>query len=95
MNSKIFNWEFARLGIPLGYAFEWKKQYVEFIHVPPITKENQHIATQIEEFVDQILDAKQANPDADTSNLENEIDKLVYALYDLTPDEVAIVEGSV
>ena len=33
--------------------------------------------------------------DADTSNLEDEIDKLVYALYDLTPEEIAIVEGSI
>ncbi len=37
MNSKIFNWEFANLGIPLGNAFEWKKRYVELIHVSPIT----------------------------------------------------------
>ncbi len=95
MNSKIFTWEFANLGIPLGYAFEWKKQYVELIHVPLITNENQHIAMQIEEIVDQILAAKQADPDADTSHLESEIDRLVYGLYGLTDDEIAIVEGSV
>ena len=59
--------------------------------VPPITDENQQIATQIEAIVDQILDAKQTNPD--TSTLENEIDKLVYVLYNLTEDEFAIVEG--
>ena len=92
MNSNIFNWEFANLGIPLGRAFEWKKQYVELIHVPPITNANQHIAIQIEEIVDQILDAKQTNSDTDTSSLENEIDRLVYELYDLTPKEIAIVE---
>ena len=68
---------------------------VERLLVPPITNENQHIATQIEDFVDQILDAKQADPDADTSSLENKIDKLVYELYNLTEDEIAIVEGAV
>lgn len=31
--------------------------------------------------------------DADTSAWEREIDQLVYGLYDLTPDEVALVEG--
>ena len=67
-------------------------QAIEPILVPPITNENQHTVTQIEEIVDQILDAKQANPDADTSSLENEIDKLVYELYNLTEDEIAIVE---
>lgn len=35
----------------------------------------------------------EANPQADTSALEAEIDRLVYALYGLTPDEIAIVEG--
>ena len=92
MNSKIFNWEFTRLGIPLGYAFEWKKQYVELIHVPPVTDANQHIVTQIEEHVNKILDAKNTDPDSDTSDLENEIDNLVYELYNLTPEEVHIVE---
>ena len=45
-------------------------------------------------LVDKILSMKAAYPDADTSILENEIDKLVYALYDLTDDEIAIVEGA-
>ena len=31
---------------------------------------------------------------ADTSALEREIDQQVYALYGLTPEEIAIVEGS-
>lgn len=44
-------------------------------------------------LVDKILEAKRTNPDADTSDLENEIDKLVYELYNLTEDEIAIVEG--
>ena len=43
--------------------------------------------------VDKILEAKRTNPDADTSDLESEIDKLVYELYNLTEDEIAIVEG--
>jgi hypothetical protein len=33
------------------------------------------------------------NPNADTSALEREINKMVYKLYDLTPEEIAIVEG--
>jgi hypothetical protein len=40
-----------------------------------------------------ILAAKEANPAADTSALEREIDQQVYALYGLTPEEIAIVEG--
>lgn len=48
---------------------------------------------EIENPVEQILDAKRENPAADTSRLECKIDKLVYHLYDLTDEEITIVEG--
>ncbi len=37
--------------------------------------------------------AKGGNKEADTSALEQQIDEMVYKLYDLTPEEIAIVEG--
>lgn len=40
-----------------------------------------------------ILSAKKANPEADTTELESEIDRIVYELYGLTEEEIAIVEG--
>ena len=43
-------------------------------------------------LVDKILISKEENPQADTSSLENEIDKKVYRLYGLTYDEVLIVD---
>jgi len=49
---------------------------------------------KVENFTDKISLAKKANPQTDTSNLENEIDQLVYALYGLTPEEIALVEGN-
>ena len=39
--------------------------------------------------------AKKQNHQADTSELEDEIDKLVYKLYDLTPAEIKIIEGNI
>ena len=45
-------------------------------------------------LVDQILAAKRADAGADTSPLEAEIDRHVYALYGLTPAEIKIVEES-
>jgi hypothetical protein len=44
--------------------------------------------------VEEILVAKQHDPEADTSGLEREIDRLVYALYGLTSEEIQIVEGA-
>lgn len=45
-------------------------------------------------LVDHIFAVKKANPLADTTAEENEIDRLVYRLYGLTEDEIAIVEGT-
>jgi hypothetical protein len=38
------------------------------------------------------LDRGEVN-NADNSTLEHEIDKMVYKLYELTPEEIAVVEG--
>jgi hypothetical protein len=42
--------------------------------------------------VDKILAAKRADPAADTSAWEREIDERVYRLYGLTAEEIKIVE---
>ena len=47
----------------------------------------------IVKLVDRILAAKRANPQANTSKWEDEIDALVYELYGLTAEEIKIVEG--
>jgi hypothetical protein len=43
--------------------------------------------------LDTTTTAKRRNANADTSDADQEIDQLVYALYKLTPEEIAIVEG--
>ena len=45
-------------------------------------------------LVEKILAAKQRDARADTSEMEQEIDRHVYALYGLTPEEIKIVEES-
>ncbi len=67
-------------------------QAVEPLLVPPVTPKNQPIADEIETLVDRIIDMKKNSQD--TSRLENRIDQLVYQLYDLTPEEIEVVEGS-
>ena len=44
-------------------------------------------------LVDRILKAKAADPDADTSELGEQIDRLVYDLYGLTDEEREEVAG--
>ena len=67
------------------YPDDWKK-----LPIPDVSPQQQ---TPIIALVDKILDAKRTNPEADISDLEGEIDKRVYELYDLTEAEIAIVEG--
>ncbi len=59
----------------------------------PIRQANETQQQPFIALVDQILSAKAVNPKADTSQLENQIDELVYKLYELTDDEIAIIEG--
>jgi hypothetical protein len=64
--------------------------YLETLPIPNATAEQQRAVANI---VDRILKMKTGDPDAEVSNMESEIDRLVYELYNLTPDEIAIVEG--
>ena len=66
------------------YPDDWKQ-----LPIPDVSPEQQE---PIIELVDQILVAKRTDPNADVCELENQIDRLVYSLYDLTPEEIAIVE---
>ena len=70
----------------------WINNYVKEFPIPMIVHEQQ---TEIIEIVNQILDAKHTDPDVNTFEWEKEIDHIVYALYDLTDEEIAIVEGAV
>ena len=65
-----------------------KEQLVE-IPIPIVSFEQQK---QITEIVDQILVEKRKNPNADTSESEREIDRLVYKLYNLTDEEIGVIE---
>ena len=62
--------------------------YVTQIPIPKIKEKDQQPFVAL---VDQILELKKEGKD--TQALENEIDRLVYRLYDLTAEEIAIVEG--
>ena len=68
------------------YPDDWKQ-----LPIPDVPPEEQE---PIIELVDQILATKRTDLDADVSDLENEIDQIVYLLYGLADDEIKIVEGA-
>ena len=61
----------------------------------PIPAMNSADRKRIGSLVERVVEAKSANHNADTRQQEAEIDRLVYDLYGMTPDEIAVVEGPV
>ena len=57
----------------------------------PIPTEKQE--NEICSLLDKIIEAKKQNPTAQTTDLENQIDQLVYQLYGLTEEEIKIIEN--
>lgn len=66
---------------------------VQFLSIP-LYKPTAEIQNEIARIVDQILCAKCKHQNLDTSALEQEIDRLVYKLYNLTDEEIAVIEGA-
>lgn len=62
------------------------------IPLPHLSPSKEPVVKQIEKLVDKILEAKKQNPQADTGDLEEEIDSLIYKLYGLSEEEINIVE---
>ena len=83
LNSKLINFLFQTKFLNLAIKAEYLKQ----ICLPP---EDPAIVS----IVEHILKAKEADLNTDTSVLEAEINKMVYALYGLTKDEITLVEES-
>ena len=92
LNSTLTQWFLQQVAPTSGMGtLRWKKVYVETIPIPEIDIESQR---PFERLVDEILEAKASDPDADTSHLEWEIDRLVYDLYGLTEEEDTAIERS-
>jgi adenine-specific DNA-methyltransferase len=60
----------------------------------PIVIPDSSLRNSLIALVERILGAKKRDHNADTTALDQEIDRLVYKLYGLSPEEIAIVEKS-
>ena len=90
LNSTMATWFIQNTALTSGMGVaRWKRFTVERIPVPKLSAAKQRPFVRL---VDRILEAKSADHDADTSDLEEEIDRLVYDLYGLTEEETTAVE---
>jgi hypothetical protein len=93
LNSKIIKWYFPKIASDLGKkGNRYFKIFVELLPIPPITSQNRSIVNKVEQLVDKILITKNKNSNADTIDMERQIDHLVYQLYDLTAEEIKLIE---
>ncbi|EAI9630225.1 class I SAM-dependent DNA methyltransferase [Campylobacter coli] len=74
-------------------GFRYKKAFLEKLPIPKINSKNQKLADELINLVDKILKAKEQDKNANTQELENKINSLVYKLYNLTEEEIKIIEG--
>ncbi len=92
LNSKLISyWFIHKFGKMQRGTFPQFK--VNELAIFPIPKTFEPYRDVLVKNVNQIVTRKRANPKVDTSDLEKQIDQLVYKLYDLTPEEIKIVEG--
>ncbi|GAA9082697.1 class I SAM-dependent DNA methyltransferase [Helicobacter pylori] len=88
LNSRLLDWLFRKTSTNNHVNL----YELETLPIPQITKSNQSTADKITDGAKAILEAKEKDPKANTQQLEKEIDALVYQLYNLTDEEIKIIE---
>ncbi|AEE14724.1 hypothetical protein Thena_1098 [Thermodesulfobium narugense DSM 14796] len=93
LNSKLSEWFYYWFVYNRAIrTMHFDKYYIGKLPIKQIDKSNQNIVSEIESKVEDILNIKQKDSGSDTSQLKNEIDNLVYRLYDLKEEEIEIIE---
>lgn len=90
LNSKLVAFWLKHKGKMQGNNYQVDKEPLQGIPLPQIKTDENVVA-----FVNQILEAKKQNPQANTESLEREIDMRVYKLYGLSLYEAQIIDASV
>ncbi|MGL2381916.1 DUF7149 domain-containing protein [Helicobacter pylori] len=88
LNSRLLDWLFRKTSTNNHVNL----YELETLPISQITKSNKPTADKIIALVDKILKSKEKDPKANTQRLEKEIDALVYQLYNLTDEEIKIIE---
>lgn len=84
LNSNLFNWLYS-------------KRYFDY-EIKPIYLRNSPLCNtndkELNQLVKLIIETRKTNENADISQLKSEIDKVVYQLYNLTEEEIKIIENN-
>ena len=92
INSSYIRFLYNKLVQESGRVFP----QVKLTHLKklPIVLPDEQQGKELAELANKIVNIKRDNPTADTTLLESEIDHLVYRLYDLSEEEIVVIEES-
>ncbi|ECP9235164.1 class I SAM-dependent DNA methyltransferase [Campylobacter jejuni] len=94
LNSNLIFYYFKNIGhLYSDKGFLLSNQYVEKFPIPKINSKNQKLADELINLADDILKAKEQDKNANTQELENKINSLVYKLYNLNEEEIKIIKN--
>ncbi|EAJ5108563.1 class I SAM-dependent DNA methyltransferase [Campylobacter coli] len=95
MNSNCYKWLITLKTnlIQTGSYAYGAKDKIERLPIPKINSKNEKLANELINLVDEILKAKEQDKNVNTQELENKINSLVYKLYNLTEEEIKIIEN--
>ena len=98
-NSNLFRWYYQELVNEEGRVFaQVKLSKVKQIPIRVIDFSNpdeKQIHDKLVQIVVKILSIKERNPNERTADLERQVDNLVYQLYNLSKEEIKLIEGSI
>ncbi|EAJ3700113.1 class I SAM-dependent DNA methyltransferase [Campylobacter coli] len=93
LNSKLIAFWLKHKGKMQGNNYQIDKEPLLNIPIVTINSKNQKIADELINLVDEILKVKEQDKNANIQELENKINSIVYKLYNLTEEEIKIIEG--
>jgi tRNA1(Val) A37 N6-methylase TrmN6 len=91
LNSKLMGYYFVNKFSERDNVFP--KAKIGQCRLLPIRKCEKEKQSPFIELIKQLIEIKSKEITSDTTDLEKEIDQLVYKLYDLTEEEIKIIEG--
>ncbi|WP_257399069.1 Eco57I restriction-modification methylase domain-containing protein [Campylobacter lari] len=68
-------------------------EYLKNLPIPKINSKNEKLANELISLVDEILNLKEQDKNTNTKIQEDKINSIVYKLYNLSKEEIKIIEG--
>lgn len=94
MNSSLVNFYFKFLSNSSGMGTsQWRKHAVENIPVPDFSVVSKPLLNKLVGLVDKRLTLEISNDKTEAHDLERQIDKVVYEIYSLSPEDIELIES--